>query len=163
MFKGAVKSILDQGESAEHYHGNDGLGDMSNPVHVDVSLIQKEHAVNALLRLVNDNPGNDIKYIRNTHPEHLSSHSVFCGVLVSQFVVLCVCFVEHCLSFCPFSVGYCVVCPSWILRILITHLISSIFLVFLVYVIKISFEWNTDLHDYISLFSYENEIYYPYI
>ena len=77
MFKGAVKSILDEGERAGHYHGNDGLGDMSNPVQVDVSLIQKEHAVNALLRLVNDNPGNDIKYIRATHPEHMSSHSVF--------------------------------------------------------------------------------------
>jgi inosine-uridine nucleoside N-ribohydrolase len=27
VFKGAVKSILDERESAGHYHGNDGLGD----------------------------------------------------------------------------------------------------------------------------------------
>ena len=26
--------------------------------------------------------------------------------------VLCVCFVDSCLSFCPFSFGHCVVCPS---------------------------------------------------
>jgi hypothetical protein len=26
--------------------------------------------------------------------------------------VLCVCFVDRCLSFCPFSFGHCVVCPS---------------------------------------------------
>ena len=25
---------------------------------------------------------------------------------------LCVCFVDRCLSFCPFSFGHCVVCPS---------------------------------------------------
>ena len=44
-----------------------------------------------------------------TLPEHLP---VFSGVLVTRSLVLCVCFVDHCLSFCNFSFGHCVVCPS---------------------------------------------------
>ena len=43
-------------------------------------------------------------------PEHLSSPPVLSGVTRSS--VLCVCFVYRCLSFCPFSFGHCVVCPS---------------------------------------------------
>ena len=37
----------------------------------------------------------------------------FCyfGVRVSWSLVLCVCFVDRCLSFCPFYFGHCVVCP----------------------------------------------------
>jgi hypothetical protein len=37
---------------------------------------------------------------------------VLSGVRVTQSLVLCVCFVDRCLSFCPFSFGHCVVCPS---------------------------------------------------
>ena len=44
--------------------------------------------------------------------EHLSSPPVFCGVRVTRFLVLCVCFVDRCMSFCPFSFGHCVVCSS---------------------------------------------------
>jgi hypothetical protein len=40
-----------------------------------------------------------------TLPEHLSSPPDFSGVL-------CVCFAARHLSFCPFSFGHCVVCPS---------------------------------------------------
>jgi len=47
-----------------------------------------------------------------TLPEHLSSPPVFSGVRVSRSLVLCVCFVDHCLSFCPFSFGHCVLCSS---------------------------------------------------
>jgi hypothetical protein len=36
----------------------------------------------------------------------------FSGVRVTRYLVLCVCFVDRCLSFCPFSFGHCVVCPS---------------------------------------------------
>ena len=36
----------------------------------------------------------------------------FSGVCVTQSLVLCACFVDHCLSFCNFSFGHCVVCPS---------------------------------------------------
>ena len=41
--------------------------------------------------------------------------------------LLCVCFVDRCLSFCTFSFGHCVVCSSSIyrVRILITPLASS--------------------------------------
>ena len=37
-----------------------------------------------------------------TLPEHLMSPLVFSGVLVTRSLVLCVCFVDRCLSFCPF-------------------------------------------------------------
>jgi hypothetical protein len=36
----------------------------------------------------------------------------FSGVRVTRALVLCVCFVDRCLSFCPFSFGRWVVCPS---------------------------------------------------
>jgi hypothetical protein len=52
-----------------------------------------------------------------TFPEHPSSVLVFSGVCVTRSLVLCVCFVDHCLSFCPF-LPLC--CPSFDLRILIT-------------------------------------------
>ena len=38
--------------------------------------------------------------------------SVFSGVRVAPSFVLYVSFVDRCLSFCPFSFGHCVVCPS---------------------------------------------------
>ena len=49
-----------------------------------------------------------------TLPEHLSSPPVFSGVRVTRSLVLCVCFVDRCLSFCPFSSGHFVVCSSLI-------------------------------------------------
>jgi hypothetical protein len=47
-----------------------------------------------------------------TLPEHLSSPPVYNGVRVTRSLVLYVCFVDHCLSFCTFSFGHCVVCSS---------------------------------------------------
>ena len=47
-----------------------------------------------------------------TLPEHLSSPPVFSGVCVTRSLVLYVCFVDHCLSFCTFSFGHCFVCSS---------------------------------------------------
>ena len=44
--------------------------------------------------------------------EHLSLPPVFSGVRVIRYLVLCVCFVDRCLSFCPFSFDHCAVCPS---------------------------------------------------
>ena len=56
-------------------------------------------------------------------PGKLSSPPVFSGVRVTRSLVLCVCFVDRCLSFCPCS---CVVCPYFFdLRILITTLVSK--------------------------------------
>jgi hypothetical protein len=51
-----------------------------------------------------------------TLPEHPSTPLVFSGVRVTRSLVLCVCFVDLCLSFCPFSFGHCVVCLSTIYR-----------------------------------------------
>jgi hypothetical protein len=48
------------------------------------------------------------------------------GVRITRSLILKVCFVDRCLSFCTFSFGHCVVCPSFFdLRILITLLVSS--------------------------------------
>ena len=40
-----------------------------------------------------------------TLPEHLSSPPVFGGVRVTRSLVLCVCFVDPCLSFCAFRLA----------------------------------------------------------
>jgi hypothetical protein len=48
--------------------------------------------------------------------EHLSSPPVFSGVRVTWSLVLYVCFIDRCLSFCPFSFGHCVVCFSSVYR-----------------------------------------------
>ena len=47
-----------------------------------------------------------------TFPEHLSAPPVFSGVRVARSLALCVCLVDRCLSFCPFSLGHCVVWSS---------------------------------------------------
>jgi hypothetical protein len=47
-----------------------------------------------------------------TLPEHLSSPPIFSWVRVTRSLVLCVCFVDCCLSFYTFSFGHCVVCSS---------------------------------------------------
>ena len=47
-----------------------------------------------------------------TIPEHMCSPLVFSEVRVTRSLVLCVCFVDRCLSFCNLSFGRCVVCPS---------------------------------------------------
>ena len=45
-----------------------------------------------------------------TLPEHRNSSPVFSGAGVTRSLVLCVCFIDRCLSFCTFSCGHCVVC-----------------------------------------------------
>jgi hypothetical protein len=47
-----------------------------------------------------------------TLTEHRSSPPVFSRVRVTQSLVLYVCFVDRCLSFCTSSFGHCVVCSS---------------------------------------------------
>ena len=42
----------------------------------------------------------------------LLTSQTFSAVRVTRFLILCVCFVDHCLSFCSFSFGHCVFCPS---------------------------------------------------
>jgi hypothetical protein len=45
-------------------------------------------------------------------PQHLSSLRFLIEVCVTRSLVLYVCFVDCCLSFCIFSFGHCVVCSS---------------------------------------------------
>ena len=52
-----------------------------------------------------------------TFPEHPNSVPVFSGFCVTRSLVLCICLVDHCSSFCSF-LQLC--CPSFDLRILIT-------------------------------------------
>jgi len=47
-----------------------------------------------------------------TLQEHPSSPMVFREVRVNRSLVVCICFVDRCLSFCPFSFDHCVVRPS---------------------------------------------------
>ena len=60
--------------------------------------------------------------------EPLISTPSFSGVSVTRPLVVCVCFVDRCLSFCTFYFGHCVVCYSsiygfwlsvWYLQILL--------------------------------------------
>ena len=53
-----------------------------------------------------------VQQILLTLPEHMSSPPVFSGVHVTRSLVLCVCFVDRCLSVFTFSFGHCIVCPS---------------------------------------------------
>ncbi|CAL8266551.1 unnamed protein product [Lota lota] len=57
VFKGADKPILGKRIDAGHFHGMDGLGDVPDPDAPGLDLIQKEGAVSAMIRLVNENPG----------------------------------------------------------------------------------------------------------
>ena len=59
-----------------------------------------------------------------TLPQH-SSPPVFSGFRVTRSLVLCVCFVDRCLSFCTFSFGHWCFLFFFDIRILITPLISS--------------------------------------
>jgi len=68
-----------------------------------------------------------------TLPEHMSSPLVFSGVRVTRSSDICVCFVDRCLSFCPFSFGHCVVYstsiygfwfPLWYLQTLLRSVLK---------------------------------------
>ena len=66
-----------------------------------------------------------------TLPGHLNTPTVFGGVRVVRSLVLCVCFVDRCLSFRTFSFGHCVVCSSsiygfWLPLWYLQTLLSSI-------------------------------------
>jgi hypothetical protein len=61
---------------------------------------------------------------RLTLPEHLSSPPVLSGVPVTRSLVLYVCFVDRCLSFCTCSF-WPLCCLFFDIQILITPLVSS--------------------------------------
>jgi hypothetical protein len=92
-----------------------------------------------------------------TLPEHLSSPPVFSGVRVARSLVLCVCFVDRGLPFCPFSFGHCVVCsssiygfwlPVWYLQPLLAN--NAVFVLFYIWlaarVLVISIAHRRQLH-----------------
>ncbi|XP_077978125.1 nucleoside hydrolase-like [Glandiceps talaboti] len=57
VFKGCSSSLMVDGLQSDHVHGMDGLGDVQFMVDTDTTLLQLEPAVNALVRLVQQNPG----------------------------------------------------------------------------------------------------------
>ncbi|KAK3568923.1 hypothetical protein QTP86_020653 [Hemibagrus guttatus] len=57
VFKGASKPVLGHVLSASLFHGNDGLGDAPDPNAPGLELVQKEGAVSAIIRIVNEHPG----------------------------------------------------------------------------------------------------------
>ena len=58
-------------------------------------------------------------------PSGIGNISSFSGVRVIRSLVLCVCFLDRCLSFCPFSFVHCVVCSSSIYRFWVSSISSS--------------------------------------
>ncbi|CAH1787467.1 unnamed protein product [Owenia fusiformis] len=58
VYQGVSTSLVGINAGPSFYHGNDGFGDAPEEEPQDYSaLVQKEHAVNTIVRLVNGNPG----------------------------------------------------------------------------------------------------------
>ncbi|MEQ2163002.1 hypothetical protein GOODEAATRI_025796, partial [Goodea atripinnis] len=57
VFKGADKPILGTSISVGNFHGQDGLGDAPDASAPGLDLLQRENAVSALIRIVDENPG----------------------------------------------------------------------------------------------------------
>lgn len=57
VFKGAAKPLLGNTINAGHFHGYDGLGDVPDPNAPGLDMVQKEDAVSAMIRIINENPG----------------------------------------------------------------------------------------------------------
>ena len=69
-------------------------------------------------------------------PEHMSSPALISGVRVTRSLVLCLCFLDRCLSFFTFSFNHCVICsliygfwlPLWYLQTLFDYPVWTLFL-----------------------------------
>lgn len=57
VYGGATRPLLGNSLHASNYHGVDGLGDVPDSTSPGPDLLQKEHAVLAMIRIVNDYPG----------------------------------------------------------------------------------------------------------
>ncbi|XP_064650182.1 nucleoside hydrolase-like isoform X2 [Lineus longissimus] len=57
VFKGTSASLLRDTPACDAYHGKDGLGDVPDSEAPDSRLVKEEHAVNALVRMINQNAG----------------------------------------------------------------------------------------------------------
>ncbi|KAJ8013286.1 hypothetical protein DPEC_G00051680 [Dallia pectoralis] len=56
VFRGAAKPILGNVICAGQFHGQDGLGDVPDPQAPGLDMVQKEGAISAMIRIVNENP-----------------------------------------------------------------------------------------------------------
>ncbi|XP_067107686.1 inosine-uridine preferring nucleoside hydrolase isoform X1 [Osmerus mordax] len=57
VFRGAARSILGIHVHGGDFHGKDGLGDVPDPDAPGLEMVQKEGAVSAMIRIINENPG----------------------------------------------------------------------------------------------------------
>ncbi|KAG8442471.1 hypothetical protein GDO86_011313 [Hymenochirus boettgeri] len=57
VFRGASKPVLGEAIHASYFHGVDGLGDVPDSKAPGLDHMQKEHAVDALIRIVSEHPG----------------------------------------------------------------------------------------------------------
>uniref|UniRef100_A0A0L8IEV3 Inosine/uridine-preferring nucleoside hydrolase domain-containing protein n=1 Tax=Octopus bimaculoides TaxID=37653 RepID=A0A0L8IEV3_OCTBM len=57
VFQGCKHPLMQTVQHAQYYHGKDGFGDVADSEAPGLDHLQKEHAVNALIHLVNQNPG----------------------------------------------------------------------------------------------------------
>jgi hypothetical protein len=76
-------------------------------------------------------------FVKVPVPSHESDTSCICvrGIdFATLCLVLCVCFVDPCLSFCTFSFGHCVVCSSSIYGFWLPLRIFKLFLVCFYYI-----------------------------
>ena len=57
VFRGCGHALVTQPDHGDNYFGKDGFGDCETLPDPDKDLLQSEHAVSAMLRLVKENPG----------------------------------------------------------------------------------------------------------
>eukprot|EP00062_Callorhinchus_milii_P006896 gi/632948261/ref/XP_007889493.1/ PREDICTED: inosine-uridine preferring nucleoside hydrolase-like [Callorhinchus milii] len=57
VFRGACLPLLEDEMSGAVYHGTDGLGDAPDPSAPGLEQVQTEHAVNAMIRIIAEHPG----------------------------------------------------------------------------------------------------------
>ena len=92
-------------ESVYHWHG-DVTEKMTVVVTTILTKTTAKMLVNVCTRIIRRVSQLERELL--TLPEHMSSPPVFSGVRVTRSFVLCVCFVNRCLSFCTFSFDHCV-------------------------------------------------------